>query len=166
MSTVNFFDKKYKREDFRTDICFGIIDDGKMAHTVVDISSDEYDVSVCNPYHKECLFTPVDHNIVVKENGNEKPQCDGMLTTSDNAYLIFVEIKSQQHGADVEAQKQLRSTIAIFSESHNPMLWKNRRAYIVNKVHPHFNYSNKQMYQDFHNQTKFFLKKENKISIF
>lgn len=164
MQRINFFHQQYKKEVERNDEEFAIIDDGKLAHTI-DASEEKWDIKIENKNRKNCLFTPIDHNIVIKERGNETPQCDGMLTTSDKNNLVFIEIKSQQKGADSEAEKQLRSTINFFSKCHNIAQWNNRRAYIVNRLHPVFHYSNKERCQNFNSQTGFILRKQDICSI-
>lgn len=167
MPKVDFFAPEYKKETPVSDVCFGIIDDGHLSRTVTEkeLIQEEWDVVVCNRNSKECLFIPVDHNIVVKNKDNEMSQCDGMLTASDRSNLVFIEIKDQRKGADSEAIEQLYSTIFLFLENNDYAQWEQRRAYIVNKQHPRFHHSNKTIYQDFFNRTHFRLCKEKIIEI-
>ena len=167
MPEIDFFNPKYQKELSRQDECFGIIEDGVLAHSVTeqDITKDRWDVTVNNHNKKGCVFTPIDHNIVVKDNDMEISQCDGMLRTTDNKYLIFIEVKSQRHNADSEALKQLASTIKIFIDNHSVKDWKTCRAYIVNKQHPIFYYSNKTTYQDFYKRTGFRIFKSEIVEI-
>ena len=91
MSSINYFHIQYKREEPRTDILFGINDNGVLAYTT---SSDESGImEVTNKSSHSIQFTPVDHNIIVIENGNERSQCDGMLHIEVTKELIFIEMK-------------------------------------------------------------------------
>lgn len=79
MSPINFFDEKYIRENSRTDHIFGLCDYGTLAYSDTT-NNHAWIAKVINSDHLEVLFTPIDHNIVVYDNGNEMSQCDGMLT--------------------------------------------------------------------------------------
>lgn len=79
MPPINFFDEQYICEPPRTDQIFGLCDHGALAYS--DTTNNyTWIAKVINPDLLEVLFTPIDHNIVVFDNGNELSQCDGMLT--------------------------------------------------------------------------------------
>jgi hypothetical protein len=90
---IDFFDSAYQKEMPRKDSKFGIIDDGKIAFTSTSVDERQWNAIVLNEANASLQFTPVDHNIVVKnEMGNELSQCDGMINCG-NCYLAFVELK-------------------------------------------------------------------------
>ena len=71
MCKVDFFDHKYICEEYRADVHFGLCDDGKLAYS--DIFNRElWITSVFNNEAKKVLFTPVDHNIVVRKRNEDK----------------------------------------------------------------------------------------------
>ncbi|MBP3669025.1 MAG: hypothetical protein J6J26_05590 [Bacteroides sp.] len=163
MSSINYFHIQYKREEPRTDILFGINDNGVLAYTT---SSDESGImEVTNKSSHSIQFTPVDHNIIVIENGNERSQCDGMLHIEVTKELIFIEMKDCSKDWISEAVNQLKSTIAHFSSNHVITDFNKRSAYAGNKQHPFFQHSKKELAETFRNQTKFRLNITNKVTI-
>lgn len=162
MSSINYFHPKYKREEPRTNVHFGINDNGVLAYTTLD---EDAIVKVINNNRQSIQFTPVDHNIVVLENGNERSQCDGMLYIETSKELTFVEMKDCGKNWIIEAIGQLKSTITHFSSNHIIADFKKRKAYAANKQHPFFQYSKKELIEEFRNQTGFRLNITNEIVI-
>ncbi|HBK30618.1 MAG TPA: hypothetical protein DDZ96_15295 [Porphyromonadaceae bacterium] len=155
MCTVNFFDEKYVREEYRDDCKFGLCDDGVLAFSN-NGNCQSWIATVLNKDVKEVLFTPVDHNIVaLKSNGNEVSQCDGMLTLRNNEKIIFVELKTGSKKWIGEAVNQLKSTIRLFMKNHPDHPYKLKQAYAVNKRHPDFSFSFKNEMLSFKNETGF-----------
>lgn len=99
--------------------------------------------NVNNPEAREVLFTALDHCIDVRRQDNPTKQeslCDCMLTYDDR--IAFVELKDRDYpGVLAEAKAQLANTIRLFSNSHNLMTYKVRRAFYCNKRKPNFPYS-------------------------
>lgn len=163
MLSINYFHPQYKREESRADAIFGIYDDGNLAFTTS--IENPIIIEVTNKNCHNIQFTPIDHNIIVIENGNEQSQCDGMLHIALTKELIFVEMKDCDKNWISEAVSQLESTINHFSINHVISDFKKRSAYAGNKQHPFFQYSKKELAETFRNQTKFRLNITNKIVI-
>lgn len=163
MSSINYFHSQFKREEPRTDVSFGINDNGVLAYTT---PLDENVIAeVTNNNCRSIQFTPIDHNIIITENGNERSQCDGMLYIEATKELIFIEMKDCNKDWINEAVEQLKSTITHFSSNHIVADFKKRSAYAANKQRPFFQYSKKELAEVFRNQTKFRLNITNKIVI-
>jgi hypothetical protein len=162
---IDFFDSAYQKEMPRKDSKFGIIDDGKIAFTSTSVDERQWNAIVLNEANASLQFTPVDHNIVVKnEMGNELSQCDGMINCG-NCYLAFVELKKVNGKWIEEAIRQLESTIHIFAECHDTESFARRFAYAANRQRPRFHFSEKSRMQKFHNKTGFRLLIQNEISV-
>jgi|WetSurMetagenome_2_1015567.scaffolds.fasta_scaffold33209_2 hypothetical protein len=152
-NNIDFFDNKYKKENARKEILFGIIDDTRLAYTTTDGEERCWCAVVHNDVQSELTFTPVDHNIIVLDNNNLVSMCDGMLHC--DASIAFIELKVEREQWAAKAINQLRSTIKIFSSNHNVDAFKKRYAYVSNKKHPTFQYSMKSRMQQFYKETKF-----------
>ena len=164
MCKVNFFEDKYIREVYKNDLEFGLCDDGSLAYSNIS-DQDSWIATVINNEKKDILFTPVDHNIIVKVDGDELSQCDGMLTLKEGHKLIFVELKIGQKGWIQEALEQLKSTICLFKKNHSIDIYSLRLAYAVNRRHPSFQYSKKNDMLEFKNETGFRLLIQANINI-
>lgn len=110
---------------------------------------------------------PVDHNMNIrKSNGDLESTCDGMILYDDRKSIAFVELKDvRTGGAKADAKRQLKNTIVIFLSNHDYKFFNRRFAYIANKRHPHFNFSNKMEMQDFNNKYHFRLLPQTDISL-
>lgn len=144
---------------------FGIIDNGELAYVITDTNDDEWDAIVSNPDGKHLQFIPVDHNIIVVENGDERSMCDGMLYTLTHDYVAFIEIKDKVSSWMEEAIEQLSSTIEVFLDNHGDQAKGNRFAYACNPRHPRFAYSKKQRMQEFYNKYGFRLRVQQEIVV-
>jgi hypothetical protein len=91
--------------------------------------------------------------------------CDGMLYDHEKTWIAFVEMKEQISEWMRDARKQLESTINSFRDCHDIRLFKFRFAYAANRKHPHFQFSQKQVMQEFYNQYKFRLLFQNNIDV-
>ena len=134
---------------------FGIVDDGKLAYIVSDCNEDNWDAKVSNPEGKEVQFIPIDHSIIVIEDGDERSMCDGMLYTLTHDYVSFIEIKDRGSSWMEEAIAQLSSTVELFLDNHDNLARGNRYAYACNPQHPRFAFSKKQRMQQFYNRYGF-----------
>ena len=161
---MDFFDPKYLTESPHNEAMFGLVDDGLLARSTTSNESSWVAV-VKNRQWKSVQFVPVDHNIQIFEDGNERSMCDGMLYDMDKSWLAFVEMKEQIGEWMRAARLQLESTIAIFKKSHNAEEFRYRFAYAANRKHPHFQFSQKQVMQEFYNQNKFRLLFQNNIDV-
>ena len=161
---MDFFDPKYLTESPHNEAMFGLVDDGLLARSTTSNESSWVAV-VKNRQWKSVQFVPVDHNIQIFEDGNERSMCDGMLYDMDKSWLAFVEMKEQIGEWMRAARLQLESTIAIFKKSHNAEEFRYRFAYAANRKHPHFQFSQKQVMQEFYNQYKFRLLFQNNIDV-
>ncbi|MBQ4477095.1 MAG: hypothetical protein IJQ18_06040 [Paludibacteraceae bacterium] len=156
MANINFFDKRFQKEDARTDLEFGIYDpgDNKPAVTTSDTSLGQ--AIVKNQQKKIVQFVAIDHNMDIrKQNGNAESTCDGMLYV-DTSFLAFVELKDELKNWISEAVSQLENTIKLFKEN-NYRTFSKHRAYAANKKHPQYAYSEKERMQHFKNRTGFTL---------
>lgn len=161
---MDFFDAKYVTEPPRNDALFGLVDNGSLARSTTNNESSWVAV-VKNEQGKNVQFVPVDHNIQVFEDGNERSMCDGMLYDMDKSWLAFVEMKEQIGEWMRGARLQLESTIEVFKKSHDAEEFRYRFAYAANRRHPHFQFSQKQVMQEFYNQYKFRLLFQNNIDV-
>ncbi len=163
MPSINYFDRKYQKEVPVAHTFFGIGDDGSLAFTTL-----EKDKMVAEVTNKECRriqFTPIDHNIVVVENGDERSQCDGMLYVDATKELVFVELKTGGKDWIQDAISQLESTIVHFSANHVWSDYKKRSAYAANNKRPVFQHSNREQAEAFRCHTHFRLYITNQIVV-
>ncbi|MCP2040083.1 hypothetical protein L1281_000663 [Neisseria sp. HSC-16F19] len=100
----DFFDLSTNNgEPVRADPLFGICDDGcgenkeKPAYTDVEFPK-KWIATVQNRNNIEIQFYAIDKRIKILINGDEQSLCDGMLTFSDDLYLV--ELKIQKTGMD------------------------------------------------------------------
>lgn len=155
MSGIDFFSEEYKKEEPRTDKLFGVSDDGLLAYSTKDMTA--CGVKVKNPQTRSVQCTPVDHNIVVKKNGNEISQCDAMLYVEANQEVDFIELKDKDRTHSSAIIDQLKSTISLFAANHDLSQFTVKRAYGINKKHPRFQYSKKDDMKQFRKDTTFAL---------
>lgn len=180
MLEVDFFSEEYDREPERTDVRFGIIDPNESNQEEEENRKDEkrerafttakdkqnWHASVTNINGKSLVFMPIDHNIVIHPKPDEtRSLCDGMLYESTKQQLIFVELKAKNKTWVRETVKQLKSTIELFAAHHDVTQFEKRVAYAANKRLPRFQYSQKNLMQQFKQETYFRLLIQNEIKI-
>lgn len=161
---MDFFNSQYITESTRNDIRFGLIDNGLLARSTTK-DEDRWLAEINNSQGKEIQFIPVDHNIKIFDGQNERSMCDGMLYDHEKTWIAFVEMKEQISEWMRDARKQLESTINSFKENHDINLFKFRFAYAANRRHPHFQFSQKQVMQEFYKRHKFRLLFQNNIDV-
>lgn len=161
---MNFFSPSHTHEQPRTEVTFGLIDDGVMTKSTI-LASDKWMATVNNPQQRSVVVTPIDHNIIVTDNnGNEISQCDAMIN-SENYFLSFVELKVRDKQWIEKAISQLESTVEIFHRHHDYHDFRHRRAYACNPRRPHFSSSHKELAQRFYSRHHFRLHIEATITI-
>lgn len=173
MECVDFFSECLFSEPARTDSLFGINDGvqegqgNEMAYTTTEGNKEDWNALVENTRKVEVVFTPLDHNIVLHpQKGTTYSLCDGMLHSSDGcSFVIFVELKVKGSSWIEECISQLKSTLSLFFQTKNIDEIKKCQAYAVNKKHPSFHYSHKEVMQRFRNETKVRLKIQREIII-
>lgn len=161
---INFFDSNYITELSRNDDRFGLVDKGSLAQSTVD-PNEKWIAEVINKKKKKVQFVSVDQNIRIYKNEKEQSLCDGMLYDEGKNWLAFVEMKEVIGNWMGKARSQLESTIEIFTKNHGVTSFRSRFAYAANRRHPHFQFSQKQVMQKFHDRYKFRLLFQNKIEV-
>jgi len=149
---VNFFDTGCQEQV--SEHLFGICDDQNSSKAYTDVNDiARWIVVVENGAAIQITFTAIDHCIsLYRENGDMESRCDGMLTYIDN--IIFVELKEVRTSGWIPGGvEQLRHTITLFKNSHNLLEIKKRRAFLVNKKRPDFQYGHKALMAQFKNET-------------
>lgn len=121
---------------------------------------------VVNEYNYDVLFTAVDHCIDVptRPDGHLSKRCDGMLTFNDT--VIFVELKERgQFGSKwiIDAEKQLKVTIAHFETTALSQEFSSKKAYAANNEHPKSKESYLVRMEKFLDETGYILRIENRI---
>jgi hypothetical protein len=151
MTKVDFF----REEETIHSSHFGICDneDEKVktpAFVDCDIKNEaSWTANVLNHTGDHISFIAVDNKIeILREDGSMENRCDAMLHNVEN--IIFVELKIQRLNWIKHAvEEQLQTTIQIFKENNDIKKFRHRLAYVCNRKHPRFCYSNKQLMQQF-----------------
>lgn len=164
---VNFFDAVCQTPT--NAILFGICDTQPPPQSPAYISTThtgDWIAIVDNPNSVDVIFTAIDNCIVIlKANGVDKDSsCDCMLTYQNT--IIFIELKERQsQGWLVKADNQIRNTILHFTANNNMAAFSSKTAYIANSLRPNMASSEMTRKQKFKDDTDFFLKIQNTISI-
>lgn len=168
---IDFFALSYQREQPRNCSVFGINDgvqqngEEDIAYTTTAEMEKPWNAVVENKDQHEVLFTPLDHNIVIRPVPSETYSlCDGMLRRGQE-WLALVELKVQQRDWIQHNIEQLESTIKLFCESHDYKAFHHREAYAANRKHPSYHFSHKVQMNEFHSRTKFRLLIQNAIIV-
>lgn len=137
-------------------LLFGICDEpdeSVKTPAYVDLNVEnerQWGAVVCNSSGHSVNFTAIDNKIEIRRaNGDMAKRCDAMLY--NEIYLIFVELKNKRADWIQSAIKQLSSTLEVFSQNYDIMVFRKRFAYICNQKSPHFAYSCKVAMQQFRN---------------
>ena len=163
----DFFDPKLRVEDPRTESLFGINDgdpdakskEQRRAYTLSE--GDGWNACVHNKHQAQLQFTPLDHNVPLDG------LCDGILYTCEEYtdLLIFIELKSRGKRWIQEGIEQLKKTISIYQAGEGCRRFNERKAYLCNNRHPHFQFSQKEEMQRFKHETSMRLHIERDIQI-
>ena len=137
--SLNFFqigcqDQTHQKE-------FGLCDDILNQRAYIDLTEKtKWITHVDNSKAYDVTFTAIDNCIDIRRtDGTMDSRCDGMITYEDN--LIFIELKERDVANSIWVRKgeaQLRNVIAIFESNHNTSNYKDKKAYLVNKLKPDF----------------------------
>lgn len=136
---------------------FGICDSADKSvkkHAFVDYDNPgTWIAHVRNRTNKALTFTAIDNCIAIyRENGEIDFRCDAMLTNAEN--IVFIELKSQRRDWIQHAVwEQLWTTIKHFCENNDLKKYKHCRAFVCNRRHPNFDYSNKELMHTFFQRT-------------
>ncbi len=133
---------------------FGIIDPKPARIDEDEANAATWIAKVNNPSGHKVKFLPVDQAIKIEAaEGKPESTCEGILfyPHPDHSSIVFLELKEVRKGTS-GAKGQLENTIEIFADNHDLYAYKSRRAFIVNRKHPHFNYSRKTQCQEFWNK--------------
>jgi hypothetical protein len=154
--SVDFFNTPCK-EPALTNMEFGICDDqdGTKAYTSVGISTN-WIATVINKTQIEVSFTSIDNCIIVLKEGtlDKESSCDGMLTFSNNVYLI--ELKNQRTGGWLpDAIDQLKNSIKLLKANNNLGEIRYKKAYACNRKHPNFQVIQVERKRKFYDETGF-----------
>ena len=159
---VNFFEDSCKED---TDAKrFGICDPkGELPAFITTNGAKKWIAIVVNPTKKNVRFYAIDHCLVMTGKGQNIKRCDAMLHYDEN--LVFVELKEVMRTRVSSAIKQIESTIKVFSKNHDLNSFSKKRAFVANRRHPAFNYSQREEMQNFYNKHKVRLILYNTIEI-
>lgn len=135
---MNFFEPSCQ-EPTITESIFGLCDDqnGTRAYTNAD-EPDKWIATVKNDRNKHLTFTAIDKCVLKDDEAPDRGRCDGMLTSHSFEHLYFVELKDKPKGWITDAITQLESTILLFIEHHDIVVFKHKKAFACNKRQPHF----------------------------
>jgi hypothetical protein len=137
---LDFFDQTFQEKPLNNSQ-FGLCDneDGTAAFTDT-MNKDKWIATVENPNGLTLVFTAIDKGVIKDDEypGNER--CDGMLTSDNHLYLIFVELKNERGEWVQKGISQLESTIKLFDDTYpeKKKQYTYKKAYVCNKKHPHF----------------------------
>jgi hypothetical protein len=133
---VNFYDEAFQTKT--TENKFGLIDDENNTAAYINvIEPSKWNAIVINSFSKEITHTAIDNCIELRrENGEMDNRCDSMLTYDDN--IVFAELKNKGAEWITEGIKQIEITINHFSQNHDLLAIKHKRAFVANRRHPNF----------------------------
>lgn len=151
--SLNFFQNKCQ-EPAINNVVFGLCDDekGSKAYTNVD-DSTRWIATVRNDSQKLVVFTAIDKCVLFDNEYKGKGRCDGMLTTTNELYLV--ELKNQDPPWRTHAIEQLASTIQFLVESHDISEYKKRKAFACNKRKDKFAVLDNEFNKSFFRKTTF-----------
>jgi hypothetical protein len=136
----NFF--KEKCQTITDKAVFGLCDKTPPPHLPAYIDTENPDswiAEVNNENEYEVTFIAVDNCIYKSTESHAGKRCDAILLY--NSDIIFVELKV----SDLKnskwipgAEEQVKSTIYLFSDSHDLSIYENKTAYLANSMRPYF----------------------------
>jgi len=116
---------------------FGICDDKPHQRACIDtIDGRNWMTVIENDLRHDVTFTALDNCIEIrKDNGKMESRCEGIITY--NYTIIFLEIKDRTGGANTwakDADKQLKTSIALIELKVDLGNFLSRKAYISNRI--------------------------------
>lgn len=150
--SINFFQANCQSNT--AVISFGICDNQNGTPAFIDTATPtQWIAKAENVNSINVKLTAIDNCIsVLRPDGNMDSRCDAMLTYTDN--IVFVELKNQRADWITDAVNQIETTIKHFLANHDLNIFKHKRAFAVNKKHPHFNFGNPERSQRFFSEYK------------
>ena len=161
---INFFDTICQEQI--SALSFGLCDDQDGTKAYVDTqNSAKWIAVVKNDANLQITFTAIDNCIsIFRDNGDMESRCDGMLTYPEN--IIFIELKVIRTGGWIPGGvDQLKIIITLFQQNHNLLAFRKKRAFLVNKKFPSFQYGHQDLMERFKNETGVRLIIHNNINI-
>lgn len=163
--SVNFFETTC-RESARNEKLFGICEDQSGTKAYTDATdNNKWIAKVINDNEIIISFTAIDNCIIIYKTGTKEKEssCDGMLTFTNNFYLV--ELKIQNKDWIEKAKSQLENTIRLISENHNISNFKHKKAYACNRKNPRFHTIEASEKKSFFEKTGFRLDTQAEIKI-
>ncbi len=133
---------------------FGLCDDQNGSKAYIDSTNPSKWIAIVkNDANIPITLTAVDNCIAIyRENGELESRCDGMMTYPEN--IVFVELKEVRTAGWIPGGvDQLKVTISLFGQNHDLSLFRKRRAFLVNKKFPSFQYGHQDLMEHFKNET-------------
>lgn len=152
--SINFFE--IGCQDKTNQIEFGLCDNIPNHRAYIDLTDKTKWIAIIeNSNVFDVTFTAIDNCIDIRRaDGNMESRCDGMITYADN--LAFIELKERDVPNKVWVKKgedQLRTIIAIFEMNHEMSVYKDKKAYLVNKLKPDFPVGQSSRMEKFEDET-------------
>lgn len=169
--SINFFDESCQTKINKSK--FGLCDKSSPS-----VEPSYIETNTCNEKEKwiaiveneneiEITFTAIDNCIKInREDGRMDSRCDGMVIYQN--HIIFVELKERSYRNSVWIEKgkqQLKNIIYLFLANNNIANYQSKKAYIANRKKPVYQFSHKEIMQQFRNETGFILLIQNIIKI-
>lgn len=149
---INFFETTCQEQVSAPS--FGLCDDQNGSKAYIDTANPAKWIAVVkNDANLPITFTAVDNCIpIYRENGEMESRCDGMMTYPEN--IIFVELKEVRTGGWIQGGvDQLKTIVTLFQQSHDLSFFNKRRAFLVNKKFPAFQFGHQDLMERFKNET-------------
>jgi len=178
-NAVNFFTGQCAdgspSDDVTTAAEFGLCDDvNPPGQPKTRAYLDENDPAkwvarVLNAPRDEVTFKGVDNCILIErpvpvgQQPELESSCDGILLYENN--IVFVELKDRRRDLLKKPVEQVQATIQAFKDAHDLTAYASRRAFIVNKAHPHFNEGRNQRANSFFTESGVVLRSEATIDL-
>jgi len=152
--SINFF--QIGCQDKTNQIEFGLCDDIPNHRAYIDLTDKAKWIAIVdNSITCDITFTAIDNCIDIRRaDGSLESRCDGMITYSDS--LIFIELKERDMPNSVwvkKGERQLRNIITIFEMNHDMSIYKDKKAYLVNKLKPDFPVGQSSRMEKFEDET-------------
>ena len=164
---LNFFDQAFQEKPLNNSQ-FGLCDneDGTVAFTNT-MNKDKWIATVENPNGLTLVFTAIDKGVIKNGEYSDYERCDGMLTSDNHLYLVFVELKNERGEWIQKGISQLESTIKLFDGAHpeKKKQYTHKKAYVCNKKHLCFHEIDNEQNLKFFRAYRFRLDIQAKISL-
>lgn len=151
--SVSFFNSGCSEPQPRTEIEFGLCDDGNNTKACSNTDKPEkWIATVKNENNIAVTITAIDNCISISNtDGTQSKRCDLMLTYSQTVYLV--ELKGKGKDWITDAVEQLEATIKAFLTTPESRNYIMKKAFASNRRHPYFHTINdevnKRMFMDY-----------------